>query len=539
MKRIISGLASFLVLACFGTALFAFGGAEKKDTIVYALYQTPNGLFNPLIAELREDEGVNDLVYNSLIEIKSDHTLENALATSYKFSDDGKTLEFTLRTGVTWHDGTPFTAEDVVFTYESLADKDYPGALFSRVQGIKGAKDFQAGKTKKIEGIKVSGNKIILEFLEPQATALTKLATLKIIPKHIWSKVKISEWKNAFNLLHKPIGTGAYKLDKFESGSGVFFSANQKYFRGKPVMPHFYMKVFNQATVVAELTRGNVDIAEITDPKGEEVKLLEAKGIKLINYSHKLIQYMGFNCTSPILGNLKVRKAFAHAIDRKSIVKNLLGGHGVICNTVLLPSSWAYPKDGLIDYTRDIQKAKALMKEAGYTDTNGDGYLDKNGKKLSLALIIPTGDTIREQTGSIIQSNLKDLGIEIKLEPKPMSAVMDEVVHPKEKNYDLFLMGNPADLDPNPSDNWYSDSPWNFVRYINPKTDKLIDEGLVETNFQKRASIYHEFGKIVNQDLPWLPLYVKTLTMACSPTLKNYEPNTFVGFYNVHKWQVK
>lgn len=539
MKRIISGLASCLLLACFGATAFAFGGVEKKDTIVFAIFQSPNGLFNPLISELKEDDNVNSLIYNSLLELKSDHTFENALATGYKFSDDGKTLEFTLRTGVTWHDGTPFTAEDVIFTYEALADKDYTGAHFSTVKWIKGAKEFQAGKATKVEGIKASGNTVIIEFEEPQATALTGLARMAIIPKHIWSKVKISEWKNSFSLLHKPIGTGAYKLDKFESGSGAFFSANEKYFRGKPAMPYFYMKVFNQSTVVAEVMRGNVDIAELNAPSKEDIATLRSGGFKIIAHPNKLVQYMGFNCTHPVLKDLKMREIFAYAVDRQGLVNSLIAGHGVVINTVLHPTSWAYPKEGVIEYKRDIAKAKALLKEIGYIDTNGDGYVDKNGKNLSFTLIVPTGNPVREKTGVIIQSNLKEVGIEIKLAPKPMSAVMSEVVHPKEKKYDLFLMGNQCELEPDPGPNWYSDASWNFVRYINPKTDELINKGLVETDPKKRASIYNEFGRIINRDIPWLPLYVQDATMVCNPNLKNYEPNTFVGFHNVHKWQVK
>lgn len=546
MKKLLVGLLLlvFLFTACSNQSA---SNSEKKEEspktesaaanneLKYAIWNTPNGVFFPLLQDVQQDGYVNSIVYNGLLTLNNKHELEPDLAKDYELSKDGLKLSFTLRDDVQWQDGEKFTAEDVKFTFESMAHKDYSGAYYSRVEAIKGAKEFHEGKKDTIEGIVVDGNKIIFEFEKPYAPALNMLGTSLIIPKHIWEKVDVKDWENQTELLNQPIGTGPFQVKEFKSGQYVKLNRNENYFKGAPKLEKFQFVVLNPDTAIAEILNGAVDIAEISSFKNEDIEKLKENDISIKSYPTPNIQYMGMNTKHELLQDVKVRKAIAYAIDRQAIVDQLLEGHGVIINTPMVPSLWSYPKDGLEEYKRDPEKAKELLKEAGYT-IGSDNIATKDGKKLQLTLVVPTGNKTREQTAPIIQSQLKEIGIDVTLDPKEFPAVMDQVTVRRE--FDMYLMANTLDIDPDPKPNWYSTADWNFVGFENNKSDELIDKGIETTDQKGRAEIYHEWGKLLNDNLPWLPLYAPDIMNAHTNRLKGYEPNTFVDFYQVEKWEL-
>ena len=255
------------------------------------------------------------------------------------------------------------------------------------------------------------------------------------------------------------------------------------------------------------------------------------------------LQYMGFNLRDAKL-DLNVRTAIAYGIDRQAIVNGLIEGNGVVLDTPMVPSLWSYPQSGLTHYVFDAQKAKEYLKKAGYEDTNGDGFVDKNGKNLQLTLTVPKGDKIREQTGPVIQADLKKIGIDIVLEPMDFNATMQKVVGNHE--FELYLMGNTLDPDPDPTPYWYSTQAtdekgnfgWNIAAFRSKKADKLLDMNRKQLNTADRKATLQEFGVLLNKELPWVPLYAADIAKAYRSGVIGYMPNTFVDFYNVQNWEV-
>ncbi len=547
---------SFLLsclFALFFAQLFWLGADEgldlsmgkRSDYLVYAINTSPEGKFNPLIENTQYDEYVNKLVYASLLRLNSKIELEPALAQKYKLSKDGKTLTFTLRKGLTFHDGMPLTGKDVKFTFESLAHPDYQGEFQGYVQSIKGCEEFTKGVANEISGIVVKDDRTIeINFSKPYAPALVNLGTLGILPEHIWKNVPKKDWTENMEVLSKPIGAGPYKLANFANGSYVKLVAFDKYYGGKPKTPNFVLKVVNEATVQAELLQGSVDIADISSIKNADAKNLMAKGVQVLHYPNSKVQYMGFNLRDAKL-DINVRTAIAYGIDRDAIVKSLIEGNGVVIDTPMVPSLWSYPKTGLVHYTFDVAKAMEYLKKAGYSDSDGDGIVEKDGNKLTLTLTVPKGDRIRELTGPIIQANLKKIGVEIVLENMDFNATMQKVVGNHE--FELYLMGNTLDADPDPTAYWYSTQAtdekgkfgWNIAAFRSKKADELMDKNCEEVNMAKRKAILQEFGMLLNTELPWVPLYAADIVRAYRSAVKGYAPNTFVDFYNVEKWEVK
>ena len=198
-----------------------------------------------------------------------------------------------------------------------------------------------------------------------------------------------------------------------------------------------------------------------------------------------------------------------------------------------------------VEYKFDEAKAKELLEKAGYKDTNNNGIVDKDGKELEFTLTVPTGDTVREKTATVIQQNLAKIGIKINLEMLEFKATMNKVVGNHE--FDLYLMGNTLEADPDPTPNWYSTQAtdkkgefgWNISGFKSTEADKLMDANRQATKQEERAKILNDFGKLLNKELPWVPLYASDITKAYSKKLKNYETNTFVDFYNVEKWELE
>ena len=551
-KKLIS---LFLSTALMCTALTGCGSSgsetsegEAKDTIVYSMNTAPQGIFNPLISNLAMDHYVESVVYASLMTVNDQGELETYLADEYEVSDDQKTITYKINEDAKWHDGEDVTAEDIAFTFTSMASGDYTGGYYGDVQNIKGAQDYHDGKSSEIEGIKVvDENTIEIEFEKVYAPAVTNLGTVQILPEHVWSEVAVGEWTNKTELLNNPIGCGPYKLTEYKSGSYVKFEATSDFFGGEAKTKNLVFKVINADTTQAEFKSGSIDIANVEGLTKADIDSLVEEGYKKIDYDNYMFTYMGFNLRNEKLQDVNLRKAFMHAINREGIVDNVVEGRGQVVNAPMLPSSWAYPEESMLDsYEYDVEKAKSLLKEAGWEDKDGDGIVEnEDGEKLELTLVCQTNHPIREKTAVVIQENLKEIGVKIEIYSMEYSSVMDQVVANHE--FDLYMMGNTLSLDPDPRPMWHSDAisnekgvvGYNIVAYYNEETDKLIEEGNATLDQSERKEIYNEFGKILNEDVPEAYLFCQDIERVYNSKLEGYKPSTFNEFYNVHNWVIK
>ena len=551
-KKLIS---LFLSTALMCTALTGCGSSgsetsegEAKDTIVYSMNTAPQGIFNPLISNLAMDHYVESVVYASLMTVNDQGELETYLADEYEVSDDQKTITYKINEDAKWHDGEDVTAEDIAFTFTSMASGDYTGGYYGDVQNIKGAQDYHDGKSSEIEGIKVvDENTIEIEFEKVYAPAVTNLGTVQILPEHVWSEVAVGEWTNKTELLNNPIGCGPYKLTEYKSGSYVKFEATSDFFGGEAKTKNLVFKVINADTTQAEFKSGSIDIANVEGLTKADIDSLVEEGYKKIDYDNYMFTYMGFNLRNEKLQDVNLRKAFMHAINREGIVDNVVEGRGQVVNAPMLPSSWAYPEESMLDsYEYDVEKAKSLLKEAGWEDKDGDGIVEnEDGEKLELTLVCQTNHPIREKTAVVIQENLKEIGVKIEIDSMEYSSVMDQVVANHE--FDLYMMGNTLSLDPDPRPMWHSDAisnekgvvGYNIVAYYNEETDKLIEKGNATLDQSERKEIYNEFGKILNEDVPEAYLFCQDIERVYNSKLEGYKPSTFNEFYNVHNWVIK
>ena len=540
-------LSASLLVGC-GNKGGGSSSGQAKDTIVYSMNTAPEGIFNPLISNINIDKYVTSVVYASLMTVNDKGEQEPYLATESKVSDDMKKITYTLSDKAVWHDGEKVTANDVAYTFKAMADPNYTGGYYGDVQAVKGAEAYHNGEAEDIEGIKVIDDKTIeIEFEKVYAPGVTNLGNVEIIPEHIWSKVDPGEWTKQTELLNKPVGCGPYKLTEYKTGSHVKFEAATDFFGGEVKTPNLVFKAINADTTQAEFKGGNVDIANVESLRKADIDALTSEGLKTVSYDNYMFTYMGFNLRKESLKDAKVRQAIMYAIDRQSILDNIVEGRGSIVNAPLLPSSWAYPEESELEqYKYDVEKAKSLLKEAGWEDKDGDGIVENaNGEKLELTIDCQNDHEVRQKTATAIQESLKAAGIAVEIDTMEYSALMDKAV--ANHDFDLYMMGNTLSLDPDPKPMWdsaaISNEPgvigYNIVAYNNPETDKLIEEGNATLDQNERKSIYGEFAKILNRDVPEAYLFCQNVERVYNPGLEGYKPSTFNEFYNVHNWVIK
>ena len=552
-KRLIVTVLALILCFSVSTSALALG-----DTLRWGVYSAPGGLFLSGIYQTMYDRYVMELTCDPLMfldESTDEESYLPRLATSWDISEDGLTYTFHLAEGVTWHDGEPFTADDVAFDLVTQCDGRLNASGYvSTFSKIVGAPEYFAytealgkGEADGMDVVEtVSGVQVIDEHTvsvtlsETYAPFLSAgLNAFFIYPKHIWENIPVEEWRTC-DQLHTPIGTGAYKFVKYEQDQYVEMVANEDYFLGAPKIKNFIYKIVNQDTAQVELINGDLDVVSmISNPTKEVMDNYTNNNMNVIEFADAGYQYMIYNTQLDKLSNPKVREAITTAINRQGIVDNLLAGHGAVMDAPIFHDSWAYPDD-LNPHTYDPEAAKAMLAEAGVEDTNGDGKLDFNGEQFTLELLCPVGNKVREQCAVVIQQCLAQIGIDVTVETLEFNTLLDRVVYNKE--FELSLLGLSVSLDPSSiytcfhSDNQFVNGTNNLSQWALPELDELIEKGTQVVDPAERKEIYSKAAHILNENQPECWLYCANEIRATRPELKGYALNNSAEFLDVQNW---
>lgn len=528
-----AGLAACGVNTGAGTTANGGGTSSSQtgDTIRYALWSNPNGQFNPVTYFTDYDRAIIFNVYSRLLVLDKDQNYQPSLAKSYEWSKDSKSLTFKLRDGVKWHDGKAFTSADVAFTYTATAEKDFPLDPPALVTYLEGYDDFHAGKTKGFPGITTpDDNTVVFHFATSYSGALATFTYKPILAKHVWESTPVSQWNKATDLLKNPIGTGPYKFKEFVDGQYVSLTANDDYFGGKPRTKNLIFKVVSPDTLQTSVINNEVDLGEISNFQPKELDTYKKENINVVESEGNGGQYLSFDVNNPKLSDKRVRQALLYAIDRKGLIKSLLYGHGTTFNAQASPSDPYYPKD-LNDYAYSKDKAKELLKEAGWIDTDGDGILDKDGQEFTFIINYPSGNKTRELSAPIIQKNFQDIGIDAKLSEADFNTTLAILQDPN-KQYDGVLMGGTFRPQQYGGANWWTR--WDK----NAEVKAALDKVNTTTDPDKLKAAVGDYLKLENEDVPMAFLYIPNQGTAVRPEVKGFERSTYEIFSNVADWSI-
>lgn len=465
--------------------------ADENGTILFSLGGEPSVL-NPVLSLDTSSSAVEGPIFNGLIKFNSSLEAIPDLAERWDISRDGKVWTFYLKKNVFWHDGQPFTSADVKFTFDAI--------LNPKVNSVRRSDYMIDGQP--IEFIAQSKYVFQAVLPKPFAPFLTHMA-MGIIPEHALAGKDI----NTAEFNRNPIGTGPFKFVEWHSGDYLKLARNEKYFAGKPMLSQIIYKIIpDENTSLLALESGEIDESGI--PAKDLNRMLKVKHLNVFAYDSLLYTYLGLNLDRPIFQDKRVRQALAFATDKNQLISLIFKGMAEPAFCPSAPVSWAY-SDDVEKYPYNMNKAKALLEEAGWK--LADNYYQKDGKPFEFTVLTNQGNKDREKAAVILQQQYKKVGIKMNIRVMEWSSLLKIIDSPRPpKDFDAVIIGWSLGLDPDDYSIWHSSqypAGFNFIKYVNPEVDRLLEEGRTTMQRDERKKIYARLNRIISEDQPYIFLW--------------------------------
>ena len=496
--------------------------ASPSGRIVVGLSQEPT-VFNPLMTKIETDDGVHFSLFDALVRIDPEGVFQPNLAVEVPsqenggISEDGLQWRIRLRDDVRWHDGEPFTAEDVKFTLELITNPDFRAW---RTTGHALLRDITV----------VSPTEITWRMEEAFAPYLSFLTETFIVPKHILEK-EADPNAAAFN--QAPVGTGAFKWGQRVAGDHIELVANPDYFGEGPYIEQLIYKYIPDATVLyTQLKSGDVDLlgrVYITADNYEEARTLPGLVVTLVPWPS--LESIYLNLERPQFKDLAVREALYAAIDRQGIIDALYYGVPRLAES-FVPQQSTYHNPDLPAHEFNLDRARQLLDEAGWVP-GPDGIRAKDGVRLAFANSTTSGNHLREQTQQFLQQTFAEIGVEMTISNLPAAVMFGEFW--AQSQFDTAMAGITYLIggDPDVTNRFHTraiaaqgGSGSNNAQYSNPEVDALLEEGVRTFDPERRREIYYRVQELVRRDLPFLPLYANTVVWGHKEGIHGVVPNT-------------
>jgi len=498
------------------------------DTFIESLTGNISGLIPNVLSDSASFE-IGSMLYSGLITRDKDLNIIGELAESWTFSQDCLDLTFNLRRNVRWHDGRLFTAADVVFTYETMIHPKTPTAY---------REDFKAVA----EVAAPDPYTLRVRYKQPYAKALQSWG-LWMLPRHLLeSYVREGRLREAPQNRSNPVGTGAYRFGEWKPGEKVVLVANPDYFEGRPHLGRVVYRIIpSQATIFLELKAKGVDAAGLTALQFKRQTEYPAfrKAYHKYEYPANAYTYLGFNLKDPRFADRRVRQAIAHAIDKRELIDGVLLGLGREATGPYKPGTWAH-NPSVRTYPYDMAKARALLAAAGWTETNADGVLVRNGQPFTFELLTNQGNDERKKVAEIVQASLKELGIQVDIRVIEWASLLKEYI--KKRRFEAIILGWGIGLDPDQYEIWHSSKTGpdelNHISYANPEVDALLEQGRTSCRQEERKKSYARFQEVLAEDQPYVFLYFRDALPVVSSRVRGIVPAPSGIRYNFNEWYV-
>ena len=482
---------------------------QDGDWLIYHISAEPATL-NPVTATDVYESIINSgNIYETLVK-RDNKTLEiiPLLAKSWDISDDKLEFTFHLKEGINWQDGTPFTSEDVVFSYKKIMDPKVDSArLKSYYQEIKSV---------------VALDKFTVKFTyaRPYFLALEFCGGMPLVPKHIFESGDFN--KNPAG--RHPVGTGPYKFLSWETGREIVLERNNDYWGAKPHLDKIVFRIINDPNVAFQVLRkGDIDFAGLTpiqwNKQSETEKFRE--DFNKYNYFTPNYNFIGWNEDRPFFKDKRVRRAMTHLLNRRLILEKILYNLGAIVTNPFYINSREYDKQiDALDFNPEL--AKKLLNEAGWVDTNGNGIRDKDGVEFEFEFLLPNGSDTSDKISTIFKEEVDKVGIKMQIRNIEWAVFTQRL---NERKFDAVILGWSMGVESDPYQVWHSSQisggGSNFVGFDNKEADKIIVDARKEFDKDKRIALYRRFSEIVHEEQPYTFLFCRKSTVAVNKRFSN------------------
>ena len=440
--------------------------------------------------------------FESLLTYDDKLQFQPYLAEKWDVSPDGATYTFNLRKDVKWSDGQPLVSGDVLATVLALTDPKTVTSWISYVDQIQGATDRKAGKSNDLPGFQVVDDSTFkVTTVQPSATFLDLFGTeFSVLPKHVLDSIPMDQLNKSQFANQPTVSTGPFTLVNYTADQAAEFARNENYWRKKPSLARFFVNIMTPDTAVVALEKGDLQVipGEISGelPPENADQLKQIPDITVTSYANDNTETLYPNLKT-FFGDVHSRQALMYAIDRESIVQQVLLGYGKVAYSVY-PEFSPYYRADLNKYPYDPDKAKQLLQQANWD----------SGQQLDF--LVPTGDSTRTRVSTIVQQYVQAVGINAQIEQVDFATSVARLT--QQHKFDLSLTQNRGfnnlDVSRRFATNMY-DAGVNSGGYSNPDLDKLMKEAVSKLTLQDQKPLTDQIQQIINTDVPTVMMYYR------------------------------
>ena len=483
-----------------------------RDTLVVAINADPANL-SPLFLDINTG---NWKVFSGLVQYDKDLRLVPDLASDLPaVTDGGRTVIVKLRTDVKFHDGRPFTAADVVFTWKALLDPALASPLY-RTWDL-------AGLVESVDAVDDHTVRFRLGRVDP--AFLDKLY-VGIVPEHVLAGQDLA--KTDFN--RTPIGTGPYKMGERRPGERLVLDANPDYYGGAPMITRVvYTFIPDENARAAALEQGSIDVARLP-PRLARGFETDAR-LRVVTIPSAAVDQMALPTANPVVSDPRVRRAIALAFDRDTAAKAIYAGKGAAASSPFVEGAWAYDPSAIVHF--DPAAAGTLLDEAGWT-MGGDGFRSKDGTRLAFKVMILPNITTHRELALALRSDLGKVGIDLTVDTVESALYKDRLA----TDAWLHNLGNPYDPDAIFYGTYHSkyatdsDPGTNPAALRSPAVDAALEAGRSSVSGDQRTSAYHDLQNALLDDGAYVYLGVGDHTIVVPSDIRGLEVQSQGGAHN-------
>jgi peptide/nickel transport system substrate-binding protein len=483
------------------------GGTFREGVVGSAQY------INPLLCHYNDvDQDLCALVFSGLTRLDAQGRIVPDLAEELpQITPDGLIYTFHLRPDLTWQDGAPITADDVVFTTRLMQDPGFPGIPFL-------SELWRMVQVEKLDHLTIR-----FTLAQPFAPFLD-YTTIGLLPRHLWGNIPAEQMMHS-QLNSSPIGNGLFQVTEV-GADHVRLEPNPRYQGATPYLAalefHFYP---DYPSLYDAFKRGEIEGISRVLPQdlgwAEARTDLELFSAPISGYVIVLLNLKNPNL--PFLQDKAVRQALLYALDRQQLIDETLAGQGLVAHSLFMPYSWAY-NPNIKHYNRDPEQARRLLEQAGYIDSDGDGIREKDGVPLRL-ILLSDDEPVRRRLAEAISQAWRELGIEAQPQAVSFTGLISDFIYPREFDAAILSWELPGDPDPYPL--WHStqatDGGQNYSGWSNPEADQLIEQARSLVDVETRKALYYRFQELFAEEVPGLLLYYPVYTYGVSTKVHNVE----------------
>ena len=488
---------------------------------------------------------------------------ENQIATNdgaitYEMNEEDNTVTFTVQDGVTWHDGEPLKISDYVASYEVIGHPDYDGVR-GTTDGftlIEGYSEYQAGEADEISGIEIIDEKTAVFTYTELAPSLTNGGFwFYAFPEHHYEGVEVADMTNAEQTRENPIGIGPYKVESITPGEAVVLTKYEDYWRGEPQLDGITVEVTPTSSIANAMESGNIDVA-MSFPTDQYPDVADMEGVEWLAQLDAAYTYIGFklgnwdaeegrvNYTPEEMkmGDVELRRAMWHAMDNDAVGEQFYNGLRWKATSLITPYHAAFHKDDLDVPEYDPEEANRILDEAGYEDTDGDGFReDPDGEPLEIQMASMSGGDVAEPLTNYYIQSWREVGLNVvKTDGRLIEFnTFYDMVENDDEGIDIYQGAWGVGTDVDPGGLYGPEAPFNYPRYETEESTELIKRGNSEEalDTDTRTEIYHEWQELMAEDIPVAPTLYRAYVMPVSEDVTGWsEAYGFDEDYGL--WQV-